>query len=67
MDRMRGKVALITGAIASPTRALAGACAVNNVRVNTICAGRIDTERIRRNYGTLGKPGTIHDRQDTAT
>ncbi|MEO6749742.1 MAG: SDR family oxidoreductase [Casimicrobiaceae bacterium] len=54
------------GAIVALTRALAGAYAANNVRVNAICAGRIDTERIRRNYGTSGAPGAVPDRQDAA-
>mgnify|MGYP003349519632 CR=1 FL=1 len=48
------------------TRALAGAYAKNNVRVNAICAGRILTERITSNYGTPDKPGPIVDRQDAA-
>lgn len=52
------------GAILSLTRALAGAYAKHNVRVNAICAGRILTERILVNYGTLNKPGRILDRQD---
>lgn len=54
------------GAILSLTRALAGAYAKNNVRVNAICAGRILTERITSNYGTPDKAGTIVDRQDAA-
>jgi NAD(P)-dependent dehydrogenase (short-subunit alcohol dehydrogenase family) len=54
------------GAILSLTRALAGAYAKNNVRVNAICAGRILTERITSNYGTPGRPGRIIDRQDAA-
>ncbi len=54
------------GAILSLTRALAGAYAKNNVRVNAICAGRILTERITGNYGTPDKPGPIADRQDAA-
>lgn len=54
------------GAILSLTRALAGAYAKNNVRVNAICAGRILTERITSNYGTPGRPGPIVDRQDAA-
>ena len=39
------------------SRALAGAYAKNNVRVNAICAGRILTERITNNYGTPDKAG----------
>ena len=54
------------GAILSLTRALAGAYAKNNVRVNAICAGRILTERITSNYGTPDAPGPIADRQDAA-
>ena len=54
------------GGILSLTRALAGAYARNNVRVNAICAGRILTERITRNYGTPDRPGPITDRQDAA-
>ena len=53
------------GAILSLTRALAGAYAKNNVRVNAICAGRIQTERNVVKYGVGGKGGgTIVDRQD---
>jgi NAD(P)-dependent dehydrogenase (short-subunit alcohol dehydrogenase family) len=54
------------GAILSLTRALAGAYAKNNVRVNAICAGRILTERIIGNYGTPDKAGPVADRQDAA-
>ena len=54
------------GGILSLTRALAGAFAKKNVRVNAICAGRILTERIIRKYGTLDKPGPVVDRQDAA-
>ncbi len=54
------------GAIVSLTRALAGAYAKNNVRVNAICAGRILTERITSSYGTPDKPGRVADRQDAA-
>lgn len=54
------------GAIVSLTRALAGAYVKHNVRVNAICAGRILTERITRNYGTADKPGVVVDRQDAA-
>ncbi len=52
------------GAVVALTRALAGAYAKDNVRVNAICSGRIDTERIRRTYGTPGHPGGVPDRQD---
>lgn len=54
------------GGVLSLTRALAGAYAKNNVRVNAICAGRILTERITSNYGTPDKPGPVVDRQDAA-
>jgi NAD(P)-dependent dehydrogenase (short-subunit alcohol dehydrogenase family) len=49
------------GAIVSLTRALAGAYARDNVRVNAICAGRINTERVRATYGIPGRPGSAHD------
>jgi len=53
------------GAILSLTRAMAGAYVQNNVRVNAICAGRIQTERNVLKYGVGGKGGgTIVDRQD---
>ncbi len=52
------------GAILSLTRALAGAYAKHNVRVNAICAGRILTERVTSRYGAPGKPGRMEDRQD---
>lgn len=53
------------GAILSLTRALAGAYVQKNVRVNAICAGRIQTERTVGKYGTNGKGGgSIVDRQD---
>jgi NAD(P)-dependent dehydrogenase (short-subunit alcohol dehydrogenase family) len=54
------------GAILSLTRALAGAYAKDNVRVNAICAGRILTERITGAYGTPVKAGPVADRQDAA-
>ena len=54
------------GGILSLTRALAGAYAKNNVRVNAICAGRILTERITRSYGTPDAAGPVADRQDAA-
>jgi NAD(P)-dependent dehydrogenase (short-subunit alcohol dehydrogenase family) len=54
------------GAILSLTRALAGAYAKDNVRVNAICAGRILTERILNRYGTQGNAGPEVDRQDAA-
>jgi NAD(P)-dependent dehydrogenase (short-subunit alcohol dehydrogenase family) len=49
------------GAIVSLTRALAGTYAKNNIRVNAICSGRINTERIRQTYGIPGKPGSAVD------
>jgi NAD(P)-dependent dehydrogenase (short-subunit alcohol dehydrogenase family) len=52
------------GAIVSLTRALAGAYAGDNVRVNAICAGRILTERVMGRYGTPGRAGPVVDRQD---
>ncbi|HEV7820696.1 MAG TPA: SDR family oxidoreductase [Burkholderiales bacterium] len=53
------------GAILSLTRAMAGAYVQNNVRVNAICAGRIQTERNVLKYGVGGKGGgSIVDRQD---
>jgi NAD(P)-dependent dehydrogenase (short-subunit alcohol dehydrogenase family) len=54
------------GAILSLTRALAGAYAKDNVRVNAICAGRILTERILNRYGTQENAGPEVDRQDAA-
>jgi NAD(P)-dependent dehydrogenase (short-subunit alcohol dehydrogenase family) len=52
------------GGIISLTRALAGAFAKQNVRVNAICAGRILTERITSRYGTPEQQGPVADRQD---
>jgi len=49
------------GAIVSLTKTLAGTYARDNVRANAICAGRINTERVRRTYGIPGKPGNSHD------
>jgi NAD(P)-dependent dehydrogenase (short-subunit alcohol dehydrogenase family) len=54
------------GAILSLTRALAGAHAKQNIRVNAICAGRIQTERITRRYGTGKQAGAVEDKQDAA-
>jgi NAD(P)-dependent dehydrogenase (short-subunit alcohol dehydrogenase family) len=54
------------GGILSLTRALAGAFAKDNVRVNAICAGRILTERITSRYGTPDHEGPFADRQDAA-
>ncbi len=52
------------GAIISLTRTLSGTYALKNVRVNCICAGRINTERVLRTYGMPGKPGSAPDRQN---
>ncbi|MBN9408826.1 MAG: SDR family oxidoreductase [Burkholderiales bacterium] len=50
------------GAVNSLTRALAGAYARSGVRVNAICAGRINTERVRQAYGMPGgQPGQGSD------
>jgi NAD(P)-dependent dehydrogenase (short-subunit alcohol dehydrogenase family) len=55
------------GAIVSLTRALAGAYVKHNVRVNAICAGRIQTERNVVKYGADGMGGgAIVDRQPAA-
>ncbi len=49
------------GAIVSLTRVLAGTYAAQNVRVNAICAGRVNTARIRESYGIPGQPGQSPD------
>ena len=49
------------GAIVSLTKVLAGTYAANNIRVNAICAGRVNTERIRNTYGVPGHPGSVTD------
>lgn len=49
------------GAVVSLTRSMAGAYARDNVRVNTICSGRVNTERVRRTYGIPGQPGASAD------
>ena len=55
------------GAIVSLTRAMAGAYVKDNIRVNAICAGRIQTERNVVKYGADGKGGgAIVDRQPAA-
>ena len=51
------------GGILSLTRALAGAHAKDNVRVNAICAGRILTERILSRFGTPDAPKPAEDQQ----
>ena len=49
------------GAIVSLTRNLAGAYAKHGVRVNAICSGRVNTQRVRETYGIPGQPGNSHD------
>ena len=51
------------GGILSLTRALAGAYAKDNVRVNAICAGRILTKRILSRFGTPGAPTPAEDQE----
>jgi NAD(P)-dependent dehydrogenase (short-subunit alcohol dehydrogenase family) len=46
-----------TGTYNNPTRVLAGAHAKHNIRVNAICADRINTERVRAAYGMPGAAG----------
>ena len=54
------------GAIVSLTRSMAGTYAKDNVRVNCICAGRIDTARVRRTCGLPDRPGGVADPQDAS-
>jgi NAD(P)-dependent dehydrogenase (short-subunit alcohol dehydrogenase family) len=55
------------GAVVALTRAMAGSYAKYNVRINAICAGRIQTERNVIKYGADGKVGgSIADRQSAA-
>lgn len=49
------------GAVVSLTRVMAGTYAKHGVRVNAICSGRVNTERIRRTYGIPGRPGAAAD------
>jgi NAD(P)-dependent dehydrogenase (short-subunit alcohol dehydrogenase family) len=49
------------GAILSLTRALAGQYAKQGIRVNAICSGRINTERVRASYGIPGQAGNFPD------
>jgi NAD(P)-dependent dehydrogenase (short-subunit alcohol dehydrogenase family) len=51
------------GGILSLTRALAGAYAKDNVRVNAICAGRILTDRILNRFGTPDDPKPAEDQK----
>lgn len=52
------------GAIVSLTRAMAGSYAKHNLRINAICAGRIQSERNVIKYGADGKSGgSAVDRQ----
>lgn len=55
------------GAVVALTRAMAGSYAKYNVRINAICAGRIQTERNVMKYGVDGSGGgSIVDRQPAA-
>lgn len=49
------------GAVVAVTRNLAGAYAQQGVRVNAICCGRINTQRVRDTYGIPGQPGNSED------
>lgn len=50
------------GAVVSLTKAMAGAYAKNGIRVNAICSGRVNTERIQQTYGIPGAPGQAADK-----
>ncbi len=49
------------GAVVSLTRVLAGTYARHNIRVNAICSGRVNTERVRNSYGVPGHAGQFDD------
>ncbi|MDB5415440.1 MAG: NAD(P)-dependent dehydrogenase, short-chain alcohol dehydrogenase family [Rubritepida sp.] len=52
------------GAIISLTRAMAGTYAKQNIRVNCIASGRVQTDRIIRTWGTLEQAAKGGDPQD---
>jgi NAD(P)-dependent dehydrogenase (short-subunit alcohol dehydrogenase family) len=52
------------GAILSLTRAIAGTYAKHGIRANVIASGRVMTERIIRDWGTLSEQGNGRDPQD---
>ena len=54
------------GGVIALTRALAGRYARDNIRANTVCSGRVFTERILGAYGRPGEPGPVFDAQDAA-
>lgn len=54
------------GAILSLTRVLAGRYALNNIRANAICSGRVLTERIVERYGSEDQPGRTVDLQQAS-
>lgn len=49
------------GGVVALTRALAGEYAKHNIRVNAICSGRVNTERVRATYGVPGQRGSAAD------
>ena len=54
------------GAVISLTQAIAGRYARDNIRANTICSGRVHSERIVEAYGRPGATGRVTDLQDAA-